>query len=338
MEQKNCINSNIESSEITGTHNSEHNCLEDIIATYADWNKRDYRVMYLDSWNFGYLKKECTLREKIDEFLSSNRLLNVRSRVQMELLRMYAGINIQWRKCSNPKKELEWIYLNAKRYSIAIHIDVYWCQWTPMYQKAHCDHYCLVTDVTPTHLICLDPYNGNKQYPLSLTDFLSGVRGVVTLECIPIYEEPNLSKLIFESVNRVKYDKDGKSDFEAMADFIEEIFMYDRLKEYIESDKDVYTSALIRRLTQIANGRKKFSRLLKSILNEDGYKHMENYSIQFDDIAKKWEYIRNITLKLYLGGCKKDDVTQIIDRLKLVIEEEAILWDKLSEYGANKKN
>lgn len=281
--------------------------------------------MYFDSWNFGYKREKVPFEKKVVDCLSSNRHLNVRSEVQIELLEKYSGIRFDWKGSSYPYKELELLRSSINDSILIIHMDGFWCPWMPIYGKVHVDHYCLLTSMTSSHLSCLDPFHGDGKYCLNYSDYLQGVKGTAFLSCLSNYEVPDWKKLLIESIGRVGLDKQDKSDFDYMDDFISDIFRYESLNEFIEQNRDIDSSTLLLRLTQIANGRKKYSLILKIISEKVGERNIECFSSEFSEISGRWEHVRNLVIKMYLGNCCKSDVDYVVDKLKLAKEKELML-------------
>lgn len=311
----------------SGFHDEINNCLEDIYKTVGENLNIDTDFMYLDSWNFGYQVNHVDYTEKIDKYLSSNRELTIRSNAQIALLRDCSGFRVKYEQLKKADLSYMKMYTSSAVKYFVLHLDVYWCDWSAMYMRQHSDHYCLITNVEDSEILLLDTFVGNKIHPLDKTFWQNSIKGVLSIEHAdqnPVFEYNNvLATALKSKIN----------DLNQISIFMFEVLKYEDLKHYIERKVDVRVCPLIRRLTQIANGRRKFLIPLRKIIPQ--YYVDSKLELKFVDLAQKWDMVRNYLIKMNLTTFNDIVYELIIKKMEEIIFTERTLYNQLIEIVSN---
>jgi|GEM_PF-3072689 len=111
-------------------------CWDDAILSYANTVGQNYVRMYANAWEFNYVPNNINLGNGIDGYFD----------IYMHLDRN-CNINLKDIKVDDFEHLLEVINTNLdNNIPTIIHIDSYYCDWTPLYKKVHTKHVMLVCD------------------------------------------------------------------------------------------------------------------------------------------------------------------------------------------------
>ena len=119
------------------------NCLDTLVSTMGSYWNSDYEYMFRNAWDFKFTKEPSPNKSILGSRIHEN------TETDYSALEEYHDFNMVF--C--PKTDLDSFFeivreeLQNNR-PVAVLVDTYWCPWIKyQYQKRHCHHYCLITEV-----------------------------------------------------------------------------------------------------------------------------------------------------------------------------------------------
>lgn len=308
--------------EIKPEKYNTYNCLESTLVTVAKYFKSEYKLMFLDSWGFKFIplssasKKYINFGERLHDGIQGDFDI---------ILEKYYGISIFWNKSDRFREVLKIVYkeLNS-RYPIAINIDAFWCNWTRTYKRIHASHFILVIGLDEEHkeFICSDSYCNDNFERISFEELKKGIIMYCTFRRKKISKKFEIKEfLIKELTNKFTCSLHG-NQFTMIKMFADEFENLFDLKNEIRECKDIYAITILRKLKEIADGRKNFSQSLKELYLIDKDKNLLVKSKEIENIAKIWEGIRVSIMKAIIK-CDFFDKKKIAEKIsEIAIYEE----------------
>lgn len=164
-------------------------CHQGLLATYASYQKREYDMIFAESWGFKYRKEDQPFGMSLDPDYQNRREL---------LLEKFHGIKVIDELYNDKNDLINLIQSKLPQSPVILHCDVFDCPWNISYQRNHIDHLSSIDLNEKTAKLC-------KNNSLSIyTVFLTCLK-ILFLKCTsqkkiniisPVYNELNGSKKV----------------------------------------------------------------------------------------------------------------------------------------------
>lgn len=297
--------------------NQYYSCHQALLASYASYQKREYDMIFAESWGFGYKKDEHPFGISLTPDYQNRRNI---------LLENFHGIKVKDEQYTS-MENLKYLIKTLLPYSpIILFCDVFNCPWNISYRKNHIEHYILITglDDNTNHINILDPYSTAYENIIDIDNVAPDYGCINTFLTLPLNKSQTKGYCleIENNINHIKnsnfflnienFHKDFKIRFDEVL-----------LTEY----KDVYAIPLIINLRRIANQRFCYSIFLKKMAKE---KIIDCYIINImENIAEKYSLLRILLIKQILKKKNNKECEQIITE---IINNEYEAYEKLKTY------
>lgn len=229
-------------------------CVDDVIATVANYYQMDYRFAYANAWGFHYVP----WKEKPD--LPFGKRIDTTNAVERyDFLEVCHGIRMVYHRNRTIEELLSIVKteLEAKR-PCALHIDSYELTWDAGYQRWHTNHVIMPQEITEDSIKLIDPYN----YRINLEFPIQQLCANTTKFCITFEVKPEQSKQFplleeYEKVLERLLDHREKLDaFQQMRQFVTDFREHFQPElEFAENNGFFGGSSFHMRLVDMAFGR-----------------------------------------------------------------------------------
>lgn len=306
------------------------NCLEDIIISLARWKKREYILMFANAWNFGYCSPHegKTLAERLSTSRQGMKYIS-----KQYLLQKYLGIKMVEHDVQNPHEALNIIKdVLGKGLPVAIYINAFWCNWNTAFLKYDIVHFCLATDINENEIICMDPYFNLKRVSLPIENYIKGFGRIIEFHFMKQNNDENWHEIISDCVEKTISGIDGKSDFNNMRLFSQEIIETDNLKNEFSRYDSIEGSTLLLCINSIGLCRKNNARVFYYL--EDKYKvnQLGIYAKKLDKAYSQWMSLKNLFIKYKMLNYSPKFLSKIYQQINNVADYEESLAREIMEY------
>ena len=273
--------------------NLEHNCLKGLIASIAEWKKKDYTLVYAESWDFvmNYEIKGINPQSFVH--------LGIPDTLKYDLLKSSTGISLN--QIFNKSKE-EFITTVkselAQQRPIIIMLDYFWCPWNKdvsnITRNPH--HASVVVGFDELGFNCLDYSPRCDKCTLPYENIVY-IDEYITINIDKPTYDYNYGDIIKRSINVLE----SHDIFKAMrrfGNFIEESF--DPVK-YLEDVENNAWMPNIWQLTLIAEGRCLYSKTLRTISGKNKIGSLLSIAERLDSTKPMWTIVISLLTKIYLN-------------------------------------
>lgn len=267
-----------------------HSCLDAIVISVSSCQGLNYEPMFYDSWNFIY---DTRLGTKIGDRLHEG---EDRSWINM---REYVGLGIiKYGRNDKLEKVID-MELFKMNMPILLYIDAYYCSWTKVYQKESYMHTCLLIGKQSNKTyISIDPYTNLKYNQISLEEIRKGCSGYAVFRKMEPQKTLSCEQLLRHQLNIMSKKINGNNRLEMMKLFANDIEQHFHLNDELDGNENLLKVMLFERLKFLSRRRRQFSTLLRYMNRTYGVSIMLQLAEKFDDVANKWETVRNTMIKL----------------------------------------
>lgn len=300
--------------------NKYFSCHQGLLATYASYKKREYIMIFSESWGFRYQREDYPFGVSLSPNYQGRRGI---------LLEKYHGIKIVKEQYTDHKLLMNRIKILLTQSPIMLHCDVFNCPWNILYQRNHVNHYVLIIGLNDStkQIYILDPYSTKAENTIDISNIApdSGdISYFVTNEISNI----QIENYIFEIDISLRHI-DNTGFFQSFKNFhtdfktrFEEVMITDYL--------DVYAIPLIINLRRIANQRYCYCIFLNEMLD----KKLLNPPIlnMMESIAEKYELLRVLLIKQILK--KKMNIKESSNIISDIIDREHEAYGKMKLFIA----
>jgi hypothetical protein len=301
-------------------------CVDDCIATLADYHNRRYEMMYIDGYYF------CGLSGKIN--FASQYNIGVVNRY--ENLKKYHGLFFSQLDIDDKKELVGHIKeVLDNNIPLLVYFNPFYCPWDFGYQKffIQSGHAFIVRGITSTELICMDPYFNKESINISYDLFFKGADKIFLCQVKKtVYFSNNeyvslVRNLFFNLINN-KY-------FEMLRCFISDLNSNTDIFFEVASEDKFWNSPIVVRILEINQSIQNMALSIEYIAtrtegNSDKLKYL---SIKIWNLAIQWKQARKLIIKLYF--IKKENPQlkkRIVERMNDIIDEFEYIAE---EYGIN---
>ena len=297
--------------------NQYFSCHQAILATYASYQKREYDMIFADSWGFGYKKDECPFGSSLSPGYQNRRNI---------LLENFHGIRINEEQYTG-KESLKILIQTILPYSpIILFCDVFDCPWNISYRKNHIEHYILITSVDNdvNNFTVLDPYSTEKENIIHIDNVAPNNGCINSFIILPENKyQPEGYRVELENIVQHIKNSNFFLNIENFHNDFENRFEEIILTEY----KDVYAIPLINNIRRIANQRFCFCIFLKKMADE---KLLDCSMINImENIAEKYSLLRMLSIKQIM---KKKNNRECVEIINEIMNSEHEAYKKIKSY------
>ncbi|MDR2045194.1 MAG: hypothetical protein LBQ15_12730 [Clostridium sp.] len=308
--------------------NPYFSCHQGLLSTYASYQKRDYDMIFAESWGFHYEKGDCPFGKSLHPGYQKRRKL---------LLDKFHGIKIKDEQYAGKENLLELFTMILPYSPVIIFQDVYDCPWNMSYKRNHINHYILVTGIEESTkaLYALDPYSTKDENIINvdcITRESGAIYSFVTTPLNNLKVEDYLEE-ITTSLNHIK-NSNFFHNIECFKNDFQTRFEEVMLSEYT----DVYAIPLIININRIVNQRYCYCLFLNKMIS----KKLLDPSIlnMVESIAEKYGLFRILLIKQIM---KKKRNNECLDIISEIIRNEYEVYEKMKSFqitgdGTNDRN
>ncbi|MED3685579.1 condensation domain-containing protein [Bacillus thuringiensis] len=304
---------------------SEQNCIDDVIATLANWFKRKHYLMYARLWDFGF--------SPVDKGNLGDGLYT-ESGYFVSDLEKYHGIKSTIFDTDSSDEGFEIILEQLySGFPVVVTMNAYWLPWDENYLKNHIVHSFVIVGYEPEEdcLIITDPYFMVKNAQLSTELFHKGYQKVSTLK-VTEDEITDIQSITTDLSNWIKHIKDEKHIFSQMHLFATQLISKFDLNKETDGYLDFNDVPLFSHLGQVVDGRVKFSKML-SFLGEHYHSDFQTIAESMKTAAANWGVIRGSLIKMHLTkSVTKEGIVNISDKIHHAAEYEQNLAEQIMTF------
>jgi amino acid adenylation domain-containing protein len=298
--------------EIQLERDEAYNCVANILKEIAGYWGRHHEMIFLDAWNFGYKDKNGapdTVGKKLS--LTPDAAAACFQSI-CELLDRYHGIKAY----SNDNANDFQLSFHPEMFTdnpVIVEMDAFGCPWrSEEYQKLHQTINCLSVGYQNERVFCLDEQYSGVQ-AIELNELVSHLKKYVTFALTHaevVAFDWNL--LLRQSVGQLICQADGRTVFDEMITFANEIVNLDFVKEFDHFEQNPANSELMVNIYSVARGRKQFAQLLGYIRGLFGVTGFEEFQKRLQNIGNQWCVIFSMIIKAYYH----DDRFRILNKVR----------------------
>ncbi len=269
----------------------EHNCLKGLIASVAEWKKKEYEFAHAEAWDF-----VVNYEIKTGDIIAT---LDIPNTLNGKLLKSYTGISRNRREFNKNKEEFMTTVKSelAQQLPIIIELDYFWCPWSKDVSNIthRPNHASLVVGFDEFGLNCLD-YSPRCDKCTLPYENISKIDKYSTIKIDNPTCDTNYNDLIIRSINVIE----SHDIFKAMREFgnyIEESF------NPIKCLADVENNAWLPNLWQlnlIAESRCLYSKTLRAISGKEKMVSLHAIAERLESTKPMWTNVSLILTKIYL--------------------------------------
>lgn len=288
-------------------------CLDDCIATLANYYQCHYEMMYADG--FSILSGSGEYRFASNYYI---RLVN-----GPRNLADYHGLTLHKKEFFSKRKMKKAIRneIEEKR-PVLLLFDPFWCPWDWGFQQYSNEegHCFLVSDVTERGFVCVDPYFEKEAEELPYDYFIKGIRGVYLVEYVG--ERTVSSDEYKERLEELFFICKKQNYFEGLLSLIDDIAYRDDIFNEVESDELFWRSPLVGILLRMNQSIQSISGFVRYVAKQLDNENLMLLGDRIWNLAITWKQARKLIIKLYFmkrpDGRLKEKTVQ---KMRLVVKE-----------------
>lgn len=288
-------------------------CLDDCIATLANYYQCHYEMMYADGFE--------VLSGSGEYYFASSyhiRLVN-----GPRNLTDYHGMTLQKKDFFTKRKMKREIQNEIKEgRPVLLLFDPFWCPWDWGFQQYSNEegHCFLVRDVTDSGFICADPYFEKEAEKLPYEFFVKGIRGVYFVTCTG--ERAVSSEEYKERLEELFIMCKKGNYFEGLRSLIDDIAYRDDIFNEVKSDELFWRSPLVGILLRINQSIQSISTLVRYVAKQLENKKLLAMGDQIWNLAITWKQARKLIIKLYFMKRQDERLKEkTVEKMRLVVQE-----------------
>ncbi len=294
--------------------NEYYSCHQGLLATYASYQKREYDMIFSESWGFKYQKEDQPFGMSLDPDYQNRREL---------LLEKFHGIKVLDKLYTEKNGLIDIVQSKLPQSPIILHCDVFDCPWNISYQRNHIDHFILIIGISDNfrQIYILDPYSNKDENTVDIANIApaSGEIGCfMTLPMVNLKTEDYLLE-INNSLDHI----DNTGFFKNLENFYNDFQI--RFEEVMLSEyTDVYAIPLIINLRRIANQRYCYCIFLNKMISKNLL--VPSILSMMESIAEKYGLLRILLIKQIM---KKKSNKECSDIITEIMSKEYEVYEKM---------
>jgi hypothetical protein len=297
--------------------NQYFSCIQIAIATYASYQKRDYEMMFAESWGFGYHKDDYPFGASLNP--------GHQNRIGL-LLEKFHGIQDKYVPYSDKKSLLQLFESILPNSPVILCCDVFNCPWNISYKRNHINHSIIITgiDKTTKNLYVLDPYITKDENIIDI-DRIAPDNGYINYFITLPINKHQVNDYQLEIINTLNHINNS-GFFQNFKNFYNDFQI--RFEEVIFSEYlDEYAIPLIINLRHIANQRYCYCIFLNIMINK---KLIDSSMVNMmKSIAEKYCFLRMSLIKQIM---KKKSNKEGADIINEIMNNEYEAYEKMKSF------
>jgi len=302
--------------DIMLSERSGMDCFSGLIAKVMEFFKKDYRLSFIDSWDFQYMYNSP----------ANFWLLYTPQTMNHNVLQKYCGIQFVKDNFSDKNSFMTMLKNELQEgRPVLVIVDFFYCPWNTDFKSYHkTDHATLIVGYDDDNLICMDYSPRVEECKLSYEVMDKALLEYYTFDTNHFAEEVDIPSFLNLSIDSIKSKRIMKN-LRRFGDFIEERFDPAVDLGYM-SPEDTFTPKMWE-LHLLSNGRILYSQALKSLQERYEFDYLSPIIEKLESTKSNWSIVETLLSRLYLT-----DDADIKARIKkavysLVETEESIIHD-----------
>jgi hypothetical protein len=301
------------------------NCIEMNMEYICNLLGKDFKKMFIDSWDFYYKPDE-------NNFMPNNLSFRPFKKLRLE--------TNQLRHLGLEAKEIDVEHLlgieTINQYieshkALLINLDSFECPWHRGYLKTHIGHYCLIIGYFNECYICIDPYlMGSDFVSLTYMQLKTGSE-LIYYNNSKIEVDLTIENLFNETIHG---ENDKSKMFDMMNLFLQQLSELTEASQLFDYPEDVYLCTITRATKFIADGRIKFGYLVENIsaLNHN-YEIINSICSSLYCLGDLWNHLNSIFIKVYCAPKQFGKAKiKIIDYMLKIIDTEKNIYRTIAKF------
>ena len=297
--------------------NQYFSCHQILLSTYASHQKRNYDMIFAESWGFGYQENDYTFGISLRP--------GCQNRSEF-LLEKFHGIKIKYDQYTSKEILFDLFQSILPHSPIILFCDVFDCPWNISYRRNHIDHCILITgiDNKTKHLYVLDPYSTKDENMIEIDSIAQKNGRISSFVTMPLnrLQTEDYHLEIINSLNHVR-DSNFFLNLESFRNDFQIKFEEVILSEYT----DIYAVPLIINLRHIANQRYCYCLFLNKMIEQKLLDH--SLLILMENIARKYGFLRISLIKQIMKKKNNNINSEIINE---IANQEYEAYEKMKAF------
>ncbi|MDF2801844.1 MAG: hypothetical protein K0S61_1747 [Anaerocolumna sp.] len=304
---------------------STFTCYYNDMATVALWLKRDYELMFSESWSFKYYENPTDTGK-----------INPNNGYSFDIIRDYHGIKITKKTPCTFDELIETIETEIlKGYPVIFSTNAYFCTWNPSYQKQYFPHFCLAigVDFEAKEILCMDPYFTPEIISLPFQNLKDSYDHYFTFEKQDVKSiGSEWRDILHTTTNKVFGSNKDENTFYNIREFSK---LFDSSFEIIEETSkfdnllDFSPGLLV--LTHVEWARFNVSSYFNYIANQCSVPELLEFSNQMVKASKNWSVLKSILCRACIT--KNNDLSKVaVKKIHEIADYEEEVANKLLEF------
>ncbi|OPX45136.1 hypothetical protein CLHUN_10230 [Ruminiclostridium hungatei] len=272
--------------------------------------------------HYGLESKLYLLKKYYSSYISGSGPLAERLKISDEtvsakVLRELIGVELKYRGKKDISDIYSFLISELEKYPVGVFADPFYCSWTPLYKKAHFNHYFLILDIDSRrkHCTCADIYYpGTGLISMPVDELLDLGKWFVSFEAGP---PPELTKgEVFRFMNETLFIGHEESINDERLSFMKLLEEKFELSSEIGDISNADTSKLLLKLKIIAGDKNAFIQGLQYVEKKFGLSGLDNVCTDLLASADKFEFLKGFLIKSTIKNrLDMDKLKQIINSI-----------------------
>lgn len=296
--------------------------LEEEIISVALWWERGYKLMYADSWKFGFKPPV----ENTPDIIGT-RLDDGNGGRMGKILEEYHGISAIRHDDKTPEELVEMVKqeLREKR-PVLLGMDPFWCHWNPAYQKVHMKyHFPLGVgfDEEGKGIYCNDSKFNQEKVLIPMDEFLKSCGQIITFKLVGKERKDfDWKNNIYNSVEKLFNGEYKKSSFEMVKEFADTVEERLNISDEVKGHDVIIMVPLFLKLQAIGTYRRQFADLLIHLAEVGNAPELKELAPDMDQLGNDWLSVRSMLMKAVYKKKTDELIKKVAAKIRNIADRE----------------
>jgi mycobactin peptide synthetase MbtE len=297
--------------EINIKNKDSYNCIQAVMATLADYYDFEYRLGFLNCWNFYYETNNKEFDTIADKLLVADEMIND----IIEGFDKYQGIKLRKEELNSFQDLKSYVITRIdNNQPVILIIDDYWCPWSASFKKYHLLHSFIINGYENEYkFICTDPYSNLANQYLNY-DIMPNIEYI----CYTVHEVDNISIDLMIFNDKINQVLRGSEQIEYYINDLKNIYVEKEKANSISLD----TIPLMRKLKEIENSRINYAEALSLLKEKIFLSNIDSTIDKLNRIAGLWGKHRYVMIKYFMLSNNSTLLSQSISLASEIAERE----------------
>lgn len=312
-------------------------CYESALASVANYYRKGFTMIFLNTWNFSYTSKSDTGMKLMGERIQINGW-NIE-----QLLEEYYGVSVVEKTDITSEEIFETvIHQLTAGYPALVRFDQYYSPWASELEKENKRYSGFYMIVGFDHFLeqfdCLDIYYSKRIEKLPFKSFINGVIGdqCTTFKLLETaYECIDITKVLNSIFLNIHFMDNERNAFDEMRILAKDISDIPDFFAEFNNENDINNAPMMKNIASIFRGRGLFSITLSFLGHTFNSDEIVSYAKEMEKIAAEWYKVKGVMCKaLYLKS--KDLIEKRIPEyiVEIAAREERIAAGLLNFFSS----